>query len=58
MINISQIEKFTESGVSSVSLSSGEPAAPGIYRKNPVKIICSRDESAEFTFAASCGNKA
>jgi hypothetical protein len=31
MINISQIEKFTESGLPSGSLSSGKVATPGTY---------------------------
>jgi len=57
MINISQIEKFTEFGARFGPPASGEAATPGLLPQKLGKNICCGGEPAEFTFAASCVNK-
>ena len=57
MINISQIEKFTESGVTCRPLFSGEAVTPKAFPGKSGKNYLLRGKPAEFTFTASYGNK-
>jgi hypothetical protein len=57
MINISQNEKFTEiPGTRLVGNFRKAYLPQALPEKSGKNIIC-RDERAEFTFTASCGNK-
>ena len=57
MINISQIEKFAESGEPSVAFSAVKVATPGTYPQKYGKNYLLPGKPVEFTFAVSCGNK-
>ncbi|MDO9530568.1 MAG: hypothetical protein Q7O12_00325 [Deltaproteobacteria bacterium] len=57
MINISQIEKITESEAPSGSLSSRTATDPGSYPQQYGKKYLLPGRGGEFTFTVSCGNK-
>jgi hypothetical protein len=57
MINISQIENFTESGEGAGSVVMGKVDFIKVSPKKSGKNIIFQGERAEFTFMPSCGNK-
>ena len=57
MINISQIEKFTESGVTCRPLYSGKAVTPKAFPGKYGKNYLLGGKEVEFTFTASCGKK-
>jgi hypothetical protein len=57
MINISQIEKFSQYGVPSRLLFSGEAATPKAFSEIGGKNYLLGGKPVEFPFTVSCGNK-